>query len=119
MSQPNPAPGPARVPALPLAYASAVRTFRDGGPMLDEVRLLLEAHASRGGPMVVPNGRDFLLDSEVAAVGLLQRLAGLRHLGVGAADLQRMRRLQALCGVVFNESVEVLSIALRTAGDAP
>ena len=119
MSQPNPAPQPARVPALPLAYASAARTFRDGGPMLDEVQLLLESHAWKGSLLMVPNGRDFLLDAETLAVDLLQHLAGLRHLGVGAADLHRMRRLQALCGVVFNEAVEVLSIALRPAGDAP
>lgn len=110
---------PARVPVLPLAYASAARTLREGNPLLGEVCALLDAHAPKDGPLMAPNGGDFLGDAEGAALGLLQYLAGLRHLGVKAADLQRMRRLQALCGVVFNELVEVLSIALRAAGDEP
>ena len=124
MSQPNPTPQPGAVPVLPLAYAAAARTFREGSPLLDEVRVLLETRTRKGvetygEALMAPHGRDFLLDAEEEAVDLLQYLAGLRHVGVEPADLARMRRLQALCGAVFNESVEVLSIALRAAGGSP
>jgi hypothetical protein len=119
VTQPKPTAIPGAVPVRPMVERALAGTLTKVHPQLPAIRALLDERTAKGvetygAALAAPNGRDFLRDAIEEAADLVQYLAGLRHLASlpgavnDAAHIDRLRVLQALATVAYNEATSEL-----------